>query len=131
MGRRIEIEINGVTWRGTTPSAKDQLEMLQVSSQSGILPALTGELSDMGLTAAVATLNGGHFSRLKELCLKNGNFVRDADSVPVAENLFQDEIHNYLLLLGKALQENIGPFWQLSAGSENGAEETKERTEAE
>ncbi|QQG27014.1 hypothetical protein JFY74_12825 [Pectobacterium carotovorum] len=57
-------------------------------------------------------------------CIKNGKMVRDTGNIPIAENLFQDEIQNYLLLLGKVLKENIGPFWKLSAGSENGASAT-------
>lgn len=33
MGRKIEVEIDGVTYSGATPSAKDQLEMLQIATK--------------------------------------------------------------------------------------------------
>lgn len=124
MGRRIEIEIDGVLYTGATPSAKDQLEMLQIATKNGVLPALGETASDMGLAVALANMDALSLNRLKDLCIKNGKIVRDADSIPVAENLFQDAIQNYLLLLGRVLKENIGPFWKLSAGSENGASAT-------
>lgn len=122
MGRKIEVEINGTLFSGATASAKDQLEMLQIAAKEGILPAMSDSSTEMGLAVSLATADTLSLNRLKELCIKNGKIVRDADNVPVAENLFQDEVQNYLVLLGKVLKENIGPFWQLSAGSENGAE---------
>ncbi|EHD21778.1 MULTISPECIES: phage tail assembly chaperone [Brenneria] len=131
MGRKIEVEIDGVTYSGATPSAKDQLEMLQIATKNSVLPALGDSASDMGLAVALASMDALSLNRLKELCIKNGKIVRDADSIPVAENLFQDQIQNYLLLLGRVLKENIGPFWTLSAGSENGASETTSETTAE
>ncbi|PWC10659.1 hypothetical protein B4923_16190 [Brenneria roseae subsp. americana] len=131
MGRKIEVEIDSVTYSGATPSAKDQLEMLQIVTKNGILPALGKGSSDMGLAVALASADALSLNRLKELCIKNGKIVREADSIPVAENLFQDQIQNYLLLLGRVLKENIGPFWTLSAGSENGASATASETTAE
>ncbi|MCC8375897.1 hypothetical protein GPY51_21965 [Photorhabdus laumondii subsp. laumondii] len=122
MGRKIEIEINGTTFSGATSSAKDQLEMLQIVAREGILPVMSDNSTEMGLAVSLATADASSLNRLKELCIKSGKIVRDADNVPVAENLFQDEVQNYLVLLGKVLKENIGPFWTLSAGSENGAE---------
>lgn len=124
MGRRIEIEIDGVMYHGATASAKEQLEMLQISAQAGILPLLGEGVTSMGIVASMAAMDASKLMRLKELCIRSGKIVRDSDDVPVAENLFQDAVHNYLLLLGKVLQENVGPFWQLSAGSQNGATET-------
>ncbi|ANI83289.1 hypothetical protein [Kosakonia oryzae] len=121
MGRRIEIEIDGATYSGVTASAKDQVEMLQISAQAGLLPLLGEGVTPMGITVAMASLDGGKTARLKELCIVKGKIVRDSDGVPVAENLFQDAAHNFLLLLGRALKENVGPFWQLSEQSENGA----------
>ncbi|RAW93959.1 MULTISPECIES: phage tail assembly chaperone [unclassified Photorhabdus] len=122
MGRKIEVDVNGTIFSGATASAKDQLEMLQIAAKAGILPALSDGSTEMGLAVSLATADASSLNRLKELCIKNGNIVRDADNVPVAENLFQDEVQNYLVLLGKVLKENVGPFWKLSAGSENGAE---------
>ncbi|MBE0152638.1 hypothetical protein [Serratia sp. PL7] len=114
MGRIIETEINDVTYSGVTSPAKDQVEMLQIASGCGLLPALSDKVTDMGLTASLAAVDVASFNRLKTLCLSNGKILRHADSVPVAENLFQDEAHNYLVLVGRVLKENIGPFWQLS-----------------
>lgn len=130
MGRRIEINIEGVTYTGATSSAKDQLEMLQVATKNSVLPALGENASDMGLAVSLANMDALSLNRLKDLCIKNGHIVRDADSIPVSENLFQDQVQNYLLLLGRILQENIGPFWTLSAGSKNGANATVSETTA-
>lgn len=115
MAKHIEVEVGGDFFTGHTASAKDQVEMLQISAKSGLLPAVAPGVSDFALLAVVATVGGDQLERLKTLCLKNGNIVRQSDSVPVAENLFQDEAHNYLVLIGKVLRENIGPFWQLSS----------------
>lgn len=84
----------------------------------------------MGLAVALASMDALSLNRLKELCIKNGKIVRDADSIPVAENLFQDQIQNYLLLLGRVLKENIGPFWTLSAGSEKRRKRDNERNDS-
>ncbi|CNK17850.1 hypothetical protein ABQG65_13800 [Yersinia alsatica] len=64
----------------------------------------------MGLAASLASVDSMSLNRLRDLCLKNGNIIRQSDNVPVAENQFPDEAHNYLVLLGLVLRENIGPF---------------------
>lgn len=115
MGRNIETEINDVTYSGVTAPAKDQVEMLQIASRCGLLPAISDTVTNMGLVASLASVDTGNLNRLKVLCLTNGKIVRQADDVPVAENLFQDEAHNFLVLIGRVLKENIGPFWQLSS----------------
>ncbi|WP_219951438.1 hypothetical protein [Dickeya zeae] len=125
MGRRIEIEIDGITYSGATASAKDQLEMIQIAASSGILPALSDEVGDMALVSCLAATDSHSLSRLRDLCIKNGKMVRDGDAVPVAENLFQDAIHGYLMLLGGVLRENIGGFWQLNAKTESASAESE------
>lgn len=130
MGRKITVTIADTEYSGSTASAKEQVEMLQIAAQNGLLPVLAAGASDMGVAAALASLDGVQLNRLKNLCVGGGNIVRAVDSVPVAENLFQDAAHNWLLLLGRVLAENVGPFWQLSAGSGNGAGATTETTAA-
>ncbi|CAI2057325.1 Uncharacterised protein [Serratia quinivorans] len=115
MARNIEIGINDVIYSGVTSAAKDQVEMLQIASRCGLLPAISDTVTNMGLVASLAAVDTGNLNRLKVLCLTNGKIVRQADDVPVAENLFQDEAHNFLILIGRVLKENIGPFWQLSS----------------
>lgn len=118
MGRNIETEINDVTYSGVTAPAKDQVEMLQIASRCGLLPAISDTVTNMGLVASLAAVDSASLNRLKVLCLTNGKIVRQSDDVPVAENLFQDEAHNFLVLIGRVLKENIGPFWQLSDNEE-------------
>ncbi|RNM07701.1 phage tail assembly chaperone [Dickeya undicola] len=125
MGRRIEIEIDGVTYSGATASAKDQLEMIQISASSSILPALSDGVSDMALVSCLAATDSNSLARLIVLCIKNGKIVRDSDEAPVAENLFQDTIHSYLMLLGRVLRENVGNFWQLNAKTESASAESE------
>lgn len=129
MARNIEININDVTYGGSTASAKDQVEMLQIASRCGLLPAISDNVTPMGVVASLATVDASSLNRLKALCLTNGNIVRQSDNVPVAENMFQDEAHNFLVLIGGVLKENIGPFWQLSGSgkaSHNAAAESQE-----
>ncbi|MNC37568.1 hypothetical protein D3C75_861370 [compost metagenome] len=114
MARKIEIEINNVLYVGDTSPAKDQVEMLCVATQNGMLPFTTKEVKDMTVVSGIAALNPIALERLKELVIRKGGFKRVVDSVPVGENLFQDEVHLFLLLLGRGLAENIGPFWNLS-----------------
>lgn len=115
MARKISFDIDDVAYIGVTSPAKDQVEMLQISSRCGLLPAISDTVTNMGLVASLAAVYTSNLNRLKVLCLTNGKIVRQSDDVPVAENLFQDEAHNFLVLMGRVLKENIGPFWQLSS----------------
>lgn len=126
MARKIEIQINDVLYIGDTAPARDQLEMLTIASQNMMLPVLAKGVSDMALVAAFSSLNISTIERLKDLVIKKGEFRRSADSVPVAENIFQDEVHLFLLLMGRALEENIGPFWKLNKGGRDEEEATSE-----
>ncbi|QJU39665.1 hypothetical protein [Serratia marcescens] len=129
MARNIEVKINDIPYVGSTASAKDQVEMLQIASRCGLLPAISDNVTPMGVVASLAAVEASSLNRLKVLCLTNGNIVRQSDNVPVAENMFQDEAHNFLGLIGGVLKENIGPFWQLSGSektSPNAAAETQE-----
>lgn len=65
--------------------------------------------------------------RLKELILKKGEVFRQSDKVPVSENMFDGNTFNYLLLLARGLEENIGPFWNLSSGEEGGGENVQDQ----
>ncbi|HDL7709696.1 hypothetical protein [Yersinia bercovieri] len=114
MGRQIEVVIGDTLFSGATSPARDQVEMLQIAAKSGLLPAINPNVTAMGMAASLASIDMMSLNRLKELCFKNGSIVRQSDNIPVGENLFQDEAHNYLVLLGRVLRENIGPFWQLS-----------------
>lgn len=120
MARNIEIEINEVTYTGQTASAKDQIEMLQIAARNGLFPALADNVTDMALFASMASLDKLELEKLRDLVLNKGGFRREDDNLPVAPNMFQDRAHFYLLLIGKALKENIGPFWLLM---ENKSEE--------
>ncbi|MGP2977763.1 hypothetical protein ACTVLL_11520 [Serratia nevei] len=119
MARNIEVEINGVTYSGATASAKDQLEMLSLASQNGLLLMVGKGLSDMGVAVAMSSTDMTVIERLKELALKKGNIVRQADGVPVSENLFEGQIYFFLVLIARVLEENIGPFWSLNKGECN------------
>ncbi|EKN3457961.1 hypothetical protein [Yersinia enterocolitica] len=116
MGRQIEVVIGDTLFSGATSPARDQVEMLQIAAKSGLLPAINPNVTAMGMAASLASIDMMSLNRLKELCFKNGSIVRQSDNIPVGENLFQDEAHNYLVLLGRVLRENIGPFWQLKSG---------------
>ncbi|MGK4443104.1 phage tail assembly chaperone [Yersinia enterocolitica] len=122
MGRQIEVVIGDTLFQGATSPARDQVEMLQIAAKSGLLPAINPNVTAMGMAASLASVDTMSLNRLKELCFKSGSIVRQSDNVPVGENLFQDEAHNYLVLLGQVLRENIGPFWQLKNAEGRNAE---------
>ncbi|CRX53841.1 phage tail assembly chaperone [Yersinia enterocolitica] len=122
MGRQIEVVIGDTLFRGATSPARDQVEMLQIAAKSGLLPAINPNVTAMGMAASLASVDTMSLNRLKELCFNSGSIVRQSDNIPVGENLFQDEAHNYLVLLGQVLRENIGPFWQLKKEEGRNAE---------
>ncbi|MGO3395298.1 MAG: hypothetical protein ACTINL_02235 [Serratia proteamaculans] len=119
MARNIEVKINGITYSGATAPAKDQLEMLSLASQNGLLLMVGKGLSDMGVAVAMSSTDMTVIERLKELALKKGDIVRQSDGVPVSENLFDGQVYFFLVLIARVLEENIGPFWSLSKGEEN------------
>ncbi|EIM8479578.1 hypothetical protein [Serratia marcescens] len=125
MGRNISVEINDVIYSGATAPAKDQVEMLQLASRCGLLPAISDTVTNMGLAASLSAVDAASFNRLKVLCLTNGKIVREVDNIPVAENLFQDEIHYFMVLVGRVLKENIGPFWRLSNDEKGEGDDNK------
>ncbi|MFP2164537.1 hypothetical protein ACLEYI_06135 [Enterobacter ludwigii] len=130
MARRIEIQINHEVYVGDTAPARDQVEMLQLAARTGLFPAMGKDVKDMSIFASVAAIEPHALEKLKELVLKKGGIVRASDNVPVSENLFQDEAHNFLLLLGKALKENIGPFWTLMGPKDEEGSDTMSKTES-
>lgn len=125
MARKIEIQINHETYVGDTSAAREQVEMLNIASRFNLLPIVREDMGDMGAVAVIATLEITLIDRLKKLCITGGGLKRLSDSVPVSENLFQDEPHLFLLLIAKVLKENIGPFWKLSKPEENPDPEAK------
>jgi hypothetical protein len=119
MARNIEVKINGITYSGATAPAKDQLEMLSLASQNGLLLMVGKGLSDMGVAVAMSSTDMTVIERLKELALKKGDIVRQSDGVPVSENLFDGQVYFFLVLIARVLEENIGPFWSLNKGEEH------------
>ncbi|TNV22828.1 hypothetical protein FH968_01940 [Buttiauxella sp. B2] len=120
MARKIEITVNNVLYTGDTAPARDQLEILNIISQNSLLPLMDKKVGDMTIAATLSTLNMGATQRLTELAIGKGGIIRSTDTVPVAENMFQDEIHLFLVLLGRVVEENIGPFWQLKPEEKGG-----------
>ena len=49
MGRNISVEINDVIYSGATAPAKDQVEMLQLASRCGLLPAISEHCDKHGV----------------------------------------------------------------------------------
>lgn len=113
MARKFEIQINNEMYVGDTAPARDQVEMLQIAARTGLFPAMGKDVKDMSIFASMAAVEPHDLEKIKDLVITKGGICRAHDGVPVAANLFQDEAHNYLLLLGKAMRENIGPFWTL------------------
>lgn len=112
MPRTYTTEVGGIDYRGDTAPAKDQFEALHIAMRTGLIAHIRGEPSDMALVAMMGGLKYEDVKRLVQLLVKD-KIQRDEDSVPVAENLFGDNIQDYYLLIGNAIRENLSPFWKL------------------
>src|SRR5690625_1371853 len=112
MARQYTVEVDGRNYQGNTASAKDQFEALHIEGRTGLVAMLKKDASEMSMVALLLQIPFEDVLRLIELLVRD-RIVREADSVPVAENLFSDAIHGYYLLLAHALRENLAGFWQL------------------
>lgn len=112
MARQYTVEIDGQRYDGTTASAKNQFEALHIAGRTGLVAMLKSDASEMSMVALILQIPFADVQRLVDLVVKDC-ITREADNVPVAENLFGDAIHNYYLLLAHALRENLAGFWQL------------------
>ena len=116
MARPFTVEAGDTEFSGSTAPAKSQIEMLHIAGRTGLIVSLQSEASDMALVVALTQIHPDDFAALRKLCFMSGRedlIVRSADKVPVGENLFQDNPQDYYLLVGRALVENLAPFWQL------------------
>ena len=118
--REYEVTIGDDVYIGQTASAKAQFEALHIAGRTGLVAMLKDGAADMSMVALLLQIPFSDVQKLADLVIK-GQITRQSDGVPVAENLFTDEIHNYYLLLALALRENIGPFWQLRRQTEGPA----------
>lgn len=128
MARSFTVEAGDVEFKGSTAPAKAQIEMLHIAGRTGLIVSLQEGASDMALVVALTQIHPDDFTTLRKLCFVSGKedlVVRAADNVPVGENLFQDNPQDFYLLVGRALVENLSPFWQLrKATVEGSAEQT-------
>lgn len=116
MARTYKITAGGAEYIGTTAPAKAQIEMLRIAGRSGLIAAIQEGSTDMSVVVALTQVHPSDFAELRKLCFESGGedlVLREADKVPVGENLFQDNPQNFYLLVGRAIGENLGNFWQL------------------
>ena len=124
--RNVQIEVGGVEYECNTAPAKNQFEALHIAMRTGIVARIAGETSDMALAAMLGTVSYDDLNRLITLLVKDCA-KRSEDNVEVAENLFQDNIQDYYLLVGRLVKENLAPFWKLrrpTAESQGTAEQS-------
>lgn len=112
MAKQFTIDVGGESFSGTTASATAQMEALHVAMRTGIVAAVKDSYSDMALVTALGSVGWEDLKRMEELMVKDC-ITRDSDGVPVAVNLFRDNVQDYYLLVMRALQENLAGFWQL------------------
>ncbi|MGJ8524179.1 hypothetical protein R84981_002898 [Carnimonas sp. R-84981] len=122
MSRRFDIEIDGERYHGDTASAKDQSKALRIATQTQLIASLAEDIPDVSLVVAFNSIPEDDANELIRL-LVSGRVLRSSDNVEVAENLFGDSIHNWSLLVGKVLKENVGPFWTLIGQSTTKADQ--------
>lgn len=114
MAREFDLEVGGMTLRGKTAPATAQHEALHIAMRTSLVVMLSDPegVSDMGAVATLGGIDYGDVTRLEELLVK-GNVWRAEDDVPVAANLFADQIEAYYLMLFRVVSENLAGFWKL------------------
>lgn len=117
----FEITIGDNIYKGETASAADQLQALHIACNSNLVLALKGEEEDMSLVIILMRLEWDQLNQLEALLLRD-KVTRDG--LPVARNMFRDNIQEYCLLLGRAAQKNLANFYSLRSGAEKAAAET-------
>lgn len=129
MARSYEITVRDRTFIGMTASAVAQDEMLGLVGQAGILPLLNTDetISDMSKVTFMMTVPKNVRDRLAQLVTRD--LIKTDEGVPVAINLFADNIQDWQLLIIEALRENLGGFFTLSA-SENLGEDSQDAATA-
>lgn len=110
MAKHYTIDIDGVEYEAVTASAMDQLSALQIVVNYEALFAVKDGSSDQATALSFARINSHDFKTLCELLVKE---KVTKEGVPVAANMFTDNIANYALLVGKAAQVNLGGFYEL------------------
>lgn len=110
MAREFGIEIDGTRYTGTTASAKDQFEALHIAMRTGLVASLKADAREMSKVAVFGGLQYADVQKIHDLLVKGRVYHGE---VPVAENLFGDDIQNYYLLMYEVIRENIGGFWKL------------------
>lgn len=120
MSRSYSFDVAGVTYKGETASAKSQFEALHIIGSTPIVSSLKDGVSDMGAVVLILQLSMDKINRLMELLVVD-HVIRKEDEIPVGENLFQEDIQDYYLLLSKAMRENLKNFWKLRRPTEKDA----------
>ena len=114
MARDYLFTVEETQYKGTTASAKNQMEAMHIALRTNLMAILdeNKEYSEMGVVGFFGGVNYDDIQKLAAL-LVEGNVIRREDEVPVAPNLFGDFIEQYYLVIFHALRENLGGFWQL------------------
>lgn len=120
MAKQFTIDVGGASYSGTTASAQAQMEALHILMRTGLIASLREEHTDMGLVVALGALSWEDVKHLEALLMKDC-VTRYSDDVPVAVNLFRDNVQDYYLLLMKVVQENLAGFWTLRPRTEGAA----------
>ena len=114
MSREYVVTLGDVEYKGRTASAKAQFEAMHVALRTSIMSILDEgkDYSEMAVVGFFARVPFEEIQRIQKLLVAD-QIVRRDDDVPVAENLFADNMQDYYLLIYHALRENLGGFWQL------------------
>ncbi len=111
MAKNFTIEIDDAQYEGQTVSAKSQMEALHIAMRTNLIVALKPEEpSDMAIVSVFAGMEYKDVQTLAGLLTKD---IKRSDGVPVAENLFQDNIQDYYLFIAYVARENLAGFWKL------------------
>lgn len=110
--REYKITVGGRRYTGVTASAKNQFKALHIVGSSTVITALKDGFSDMGSVIQLLQLPMEKIEELYELLVMD-SVKREEDEIPVAENLFHENIQDYYLLLVKVMRENLQNFWKL------------------
>lgn len=128
--KSFEFTVAGENYSGLTASAIEQQKLLRIVIQSGVAGLISGELtdektgetheiSDLDKVFYITIMQDGFFEKAVDIVTgKSGNkgdLIKTAAGVPVTAEMFDDNIHRWLLIIAEAIRGNLAGFTELTA----------------
>lgn len=125
--RRYQIDIEGRAFSATTASAEEQFEALHIAGRTSLIGTIRESAKpEAVMVVMLGLLSMDDLNRLIAL-LVTDKVLTAGDNIPVAVNLFQDQVEQFYLLLAIAVLENLQGFSKLRSQLESGDPAAEQR----